>query len=202
MITAGIGIALPLWGVLFLTGVIDDATHASAYYQPSLEPTVLMALFGRAAASALRPRIWLVGITIFGTIRFCARALVQFSAISALGTRRRRAALALLVGRIAWLSFHRYLIEGGNTLRWLAGGLAVTAAVLTADLLTGRRQNQQARRIDWLGVSALLAGLAVYYRDILLHADLSMNTDLLPSYGVAFAVCLFGGIAQRTRSPI
>jgi hypothetical protein len=51
--TAGMGIVLPLCGTLLLLGVIGLATFASPYYQPSLDPDVAMALFSKAAGSAL-----------------------------------------------------------------------------------------------------------------------------------------------------
>src|SRR5581483_3661330 len=50
--TAGMGIFSPLCGTLLLVGVIGLATHACPYYQPSLEPTVAMALWSKVAGSA------------------------------------------------------------------------------------------------------------------------------------------------------
>jgi hypothetical protein len=70
------GVALPLFVVLFLVGVIGTATYASGYYQPSLEPTVAMALWSKAARSALPGRVLVAAVTAFGAVRFGGRSLL------------------------------------------------------------------------------------------------------------------------------
>ena len=56
------GIALPLCGTLLLTAIIAAATYPAGYGQPSLQPTVAMALWNKAASSALPLRMVLIGV--------------------------------------------------------------------------------------------------------------------------------------------
>jgi hypothetical protein len=87
---AGIGVVLPLCGTLLLVGVIGLATLASPYYQPSLEPNVAMALWSKAAGSALPARMMIASITTFGAARFGARALANWVATPRFGQRFSR----------------------------------------------------------------------------------------------------------------
>jgi hypothetical protein len=75
------GVALPLFVTLLLVGAIGAATHASPFYQPSLEPTVAMALWSRAAGSALPGRRMIAAITVFGVARFGLKALAEAAGI-------------------------------------------------------------------------------------------------------------------------
>ena len=55
-LTAACGAALPLLMTMLLVGLIRTATYHSSLYQPSLNPTVSMALWSRTAHSALGGR--------------------------------------------------------------------------------------------------------------------------------------------------
>jgi hypothetical protein len=84
-LTAAMGVVLPLFGTLLLVGLIGVATAASPYYQPSLEPTVAMALWSNVASSALPGRMMMAAITIFGASRFGTGALKTSVSIPNLG---------------------------------------------------------------------------------------------------------------------
>ena len=51
------GVSAPLVLTLLLVGVIGAATHASNFYQPSLQPSVAMALWSRAARSGVQGNV-------------------------------------------------------------------------------------------------------------------------------------------------
>lgn len=196
--TALMGFAVPVFGTLLVIGVIDVATYASSFYQPSLNPDVVMALFGHAARMSLPGPMMIVAITEFGAVRFGARALSESLSIRSLGKRLRWCLLACLIGVIAWL-FHGSapdLSKAGDVSGRL---LAVVGAVLTADFVTGRWQIERVRRIDWVGTVAVLAGMATpWYLGRWMAADSEwFHGSLLPSYGVGFLVCLCGGAVQK-----
>ncbi len=188
------GLALPLFGTLLLVGMIEVATFASPYYRPSGTPSVAMALWGQAARSAVPGRMLVTAITVFGAIRFGLRALNESASIK---SRIRWVAIGLLIGVIAWCSLHSYEILL-TALELSVRCLAVAGAVLTADVLIGRRP-ACIRRIDWVSAMALAAGLVTPFCGRLLIMDVEewWHPWLLPSYGVALLVCLVGRGAQK-----
>jgi len=71
------GFAVPLFAVLMMIGVTNVATVKSSFYQPSLNPNVVMALWGHAARSSLPGRMLIVAVTMFGALRFGLRSLAE-----------------------------------------------------------------------------------------------------------------------------
>jgi hypothetical protein len=198
---AVLGLALPLFGTLFAVAVIDVATASSGSYQPSTEPNVAMALWAHMAGSALPGRIMLTSITVFGALRFGALELAESVLPVAVGKRVRWAVLAAFIPAIAWLSIQNWQ-KVSVPLEWSATCLAVASAVLTADFATSKWRVEQVRRIDWVGTTALLAGLtaALYLPKWIVGSDADgWHPRLLPSYGVGFVVCLIGRTVQRLR---
>ena len=195
--TALMGIAVPLAGTLLLVGTIGIATTRSGFYVPSLEPNVAMALWSHAASSALLGRMMLAAITAFGAIRFGIRALVDSASIRPLGSRWTLVLLGFLAGAIVLVSADPY----APTFQLLTNLLAVVPAVLTADFVTRSWRVDRAQRFDWIGVTALIAGLATpfYIPNWIVGADDNpwWHPWLLPSYGVAFLVCLLGRTARQ-----
>ena len=197
---AALGLLLPLFGTLFVVGVTDVATSASAAYQPSLSPSVAMALWAHVASSALPGRLMLAAITIFGAMRFGVRVL----ATSTLGLASRGLGRWTVIGCIllvvAWLStqYRAILLV---PFEWSVTGLAVASAVLTADFATSRWRIERIRRIDWVGTTALMMGwTAVLYLPksvVGAGADQWWHPGLLPSYAVGFLVCLIGRAIQK-----
>jgi len=195
--TGLMGIAVPLAGTLFLVGMIGVATIKSGLYVPSLDPNVAMALWSHAASGALLGRMMLAAISSFGAIRFGIRALVDSASIRPLGSRSTLVLLGFLAGAIVLVSADPY----APTFELLTNVLAVAAAVLTADFVTRSWRVDRARRFDWIGTSALLAGLTtpLYMPSWIVGEgdDQWWHPWLLPSYGVAFLVCLLGRTIRR-----
>ncbi len=189
--TALMGIVLPLACALLVVGMIEVAVGHSHYYRPSLNPNVLMALFGGAADSAMQPRVMLVVMTMFGAIRFGARATVESISIPLFKGNRQWLLLGCTVFAIIWGALHQDLLNLWTAFERSATVLVVTCAVLTADYAGGRRQVEQIRRIDFVGVAALLAGLTVAFS----------GKWLLPSYGIAFITCLIGRAIEKRLQP-
>jgi hypothetical protein len=195
------GLALPIFVALFLVGVIGTATHASPYYQPSLQPTVAMALWSKAARSALPGRVLVAAVTVFGAVRFGGNSLVEATPIRPSGNARRWLLLACFSGAIAWCSLHLFAPAFFSILDWSARCLAVTGAVITIDFLTGKRRAEQARRVDWVSLIAVVCGLAtplyVSHGPVALTRFPGWYPWVLPSYVVAFLMYLGGRVVQK-----
>jgi hypothetical protein len=200
--TALMGIAVPLFGTLLFVGVIAIATFHSQCYRPSLNPNVAMALWGGDAGSAVAGPMMLAAITMFGAVRFGTRALAYAVPIRAPGSRLGWVLLVPIIGATVWASLNQDDPRISAVLEGLVGSLAVAGAVLTADVVIGKRLPQNVRKVDWVGVTALLAGLAAPFH--MPHAMFNAAADswwhpwLLPSYGAGFLVCLLGRVVQRT----
>ncbi len=201
---ATMGLALPICGGLFMVGLLEVATHASTYYQPSLEPNIAMALWGKAAWSSLPARMMLTAMTVFGAVRFGVRALSTSIALPWLGHRGQRIVLACVIAPIAWLSINPWGAALEMSLELSVATLTVFAGVLTADAVS--RYNHEPRGatwIDWVGTSAAIAGLITAASVNALAEGAGWETWfhpwLFPSYGVSFATCLCGRVLQGRR---
>jgi hypothetical protein len=201
VLSAFMGVALPLFLVVFLVGVITRVTHASSFYQPSLRPSVDMALWGHAARSALPPRFMIAVMTTFGAVRFAGRSLMDTAVICRLGNWRGGLMLVCAIGLISRCSLRSYADAFTTTLDWSARCLGVTSAVITVDLITRKPRFEQPKRIDWVGFISLLAGLAIPLCVPLGQAYSAHGTWsyplLLPSYLAGFLVCLCGRTLSR-----
>jgi hypothetical protein len=193
----GFGLVLPLFGTVLLVGIIGSATHASGYYQPSLEPTVAMALWSKAAGSALPGRMMIAAITMFGAGRFGAKALMNVVAIPNLAPRPLRVLSACFCGVIAWCSLHPFDTNLSISSKISAAFLTVAAAVLTGDFLNRRLRPDRLCRIDWVASSALAIGLATFFLVRSWVSDAWWEPGLLPSYAVAFVTCVVGRALQQ-----
>jgi hypothetical protein len=155
--------------------------------------------WGHAQRSYVPGFLMISTITVFGAVRFGVRALAESVPILAAGTRLRWFLLFVLVGVIAWLPIHQDAFQ--TPFEWAATCLAVTAALLRADFATSRWRVERVRKVDWVGVAALLAGCAtpLYVPNWIVGAtaDVGWHQWLLPSYGVGFLVCLSGRAVQK-----
>jgi hypothetical protein len=158
-----------------------------------------MALWSHAARSALPGRMMIAAITIFGALRFAARALAN--TVRTPRTRWGWAWLGCFVVAAAWSSFYPYAPTFTTAFDFSARCLGVTSAVLTGDFMMGRRRLEQVKRVDWVGSFAFLAGLAMPL--YVPHGPMELTPDpwwhpwLLPSYLAALLVCVCGRAAQR-----
>lgn len=197
--TALLGFALPLFGSVLLIGVTNVATFYSGLYQPSLEPNIPMALWSNTAASAVPGRMLIVGITVFGALRFGVRALITTASIRVPGGGTRSwAKLAGLFVAVTWLSLHEQADVLSMVLDVSATALVGTIAVLTVDYLTGGGWAGKARRVDWIGSAAVLASVASMPAwTAVTGAPLWSREWLLPSYGAGLLVCIAGRMIQK-----
>jgi hypothetical protein len=196
-LAVGLGILLPLCGTLLVLTVIRVATYPAGYGQPGLPPNVTMALWNNAAAGALPARMTLAAITLFGALRFCVSAVSESASVPALQGWLKWLPTVCVLAASVWVADQP---GGGFGLRGFetAGAcLTAVAAVLTADFLVRRQHQQQARTVDWVGLTALLAGLATPFLLSPRSDSLWWYTWMLPSYGAAFAVAISGRRLQR-----
>ena len=124
-ITALMGIALPLFGTLLFVGVIVVATFHSQFYRPSLNPNIVMALWGDVADSALPGPMMLAAITMFGAVRFGARALADSISVRAVPSRLRWVVFPPITGAMVCVSLNPYapsLSTALHSIGWMSGG--------------------------------------------------------------------------------
>ena len=195
------GMALPLTIAITISGWIAMITHASSLYLPSLAPTIFMALLSDVASSAAPARMIVAMVTVFGAMRFGARWATTAAGISDAPTPRGWVIAACLVATTTWCSFRAWDEMPASVLDWSGRCLGITGGVITAGFLAGRRALPEQRRIDWVGCGSLIAGLCtpLYVK----HGPLMYAPDpwwcpwLLPSYVVAFSVCVCGRLLEK-----
>lgn len=194
--TAALGFATPLCAVLLLLSAINFTTFHSSFYQPSLEPDIAMALWGRATSRAFPAGYMITTITTFGAMRFGIRAIptaipqprFHLPAVCAVLT-----GVALLVG---------FTPDPLSYSAIPATVLAITTAILSADALHNRPTPP--KQIDWTATIALLTALAFAYAIANTNADPNQSwwhPWLFPSYITAFTITLIGRKLQRPRMP-
>jgi hypothetical protein len=196
------GVALPLLVTILLVGLIRTATYHSTSYQPSLEPTVGMALWSHTARSAIGGRLLVAGVTIFGALRFAGRSMTDIAGISFPRSRRGWLSVLCIIGVISWLALHPYARAFRAVFDWSGRCLGVTSAIITVDLITRKQRRDAPQRADWIGLLSLLAGLATPL--YISHGPVELTPTpwwypwLLPSYIVTFLVCSIGRLMQRS----
>lgn len=202
-ITGLMGIALPLFVTLLIVGVVGASTYASSFYQPSLQPSISMALWSHAARSALPGRMMIAAVTAFGAIRFGGKALAEVARVRTPGGRREWILFGCLVGidSVIVVTFLRgNALVFTTALDWSARCLGVTSAVITVDFLSRKHRIQPTPKVDWIGLMALIAGLAtpLYVpRGLIESTPTWWYSWMLPSYLMAFLACLCGRMSQR-----
>ncbi|WP_321471985.1 hypothetical protein [uncultured Paludibaculum sp.] len=196
-----LGLALPLLAVLLLLGVMNVATAKSAYYQPSLDPNITMALWGQTARSAIPGRMLIVSVTVFGVVRFGIRALADSAALFSTGRVTRWLMVGAFIAVSTVLSMHAFDPTAFPTRTATTHVLVVASAILTADWLLKHSKPEGHGRWDWAGCTALGAGLAApWYLPAMLVGsgdDVWWYRSLLPSYGMTLLACVIGRAVER-----
>jgi len=192
------GAAVPLIGTLLLVAMIDAATGASSMYQPSLNPTVFMALWAHVRGSALPGRMMIVALTMFGAARFGVRGL----GIVAPDGRWKWIALGGCGVGVILKSLHANADLSVTMMEFPARCLAAASAVVACDFLCKRTLPQIPKRVDWVACLAVLAGIALpaYYP---LSPDLVTQVWSHPwtlrCYVVVLVLCLCGRGVEKLR---
>lgn len=193
------GFGVPLFVAVALVGVINAATLHSGYYQPSMAPNVLMALWVGASYYSLPGYKLVVAMTTFGSLRFGVRALVEVSRPLGGVPWLRMAGLALPIG---WFSIHtgREYVE--IEMEAAAACLVCVAAVVSADCVFRAPSAKNVRRFDWVGFASLFLGLAcAACWNPTTGADAWTHTWVLPSYATAITACGLGRFFARAAAP-
>ncbi|MBN9660524.1 MAG: hypothetical protein J0H49_20210 [Acidobacteria bacterium] len=201
---ASFGWAMPLFVAMLLVGVVKVSVGSSEFYQPSLQPSVTMALWAKSARSGVPPRVLIASLTVFGALRFGVRGFADLAAIASRGLRGKCLSIAaaiLLMAGLCLFPWNEHLSKLRTATSYV---LAVTAMVLTADLLVRRGKNRSERRFDWGGCVAMLAGLASpWYLPLWFVGpvdDSWWHRSILPACGVAFVACILSrGLEKLSR---
>jgi hypothetical protein len=198
------GIALPLAGVIFVVGWIAQSAAGGGGIG------IDKALFSGDAYRYIRPKLMIFAITMFGAIRFGITTLMDAVAISAKHRIAQRATAGGALCVIAALS-----AKPPDLSAWFdvsTGFLVSAAAVVTASFVLRKWRTRGIRRVDWVGVAALLAGWAIPLLVQPLPSSLYLLTGhvfepwggdaqwwhpwLFPCYAVSFCACIFGRTAE------
>jgi len=196
------GAALPLLVTMLLVGLIRTATYHSSFYQPSLNPTVSMALWSHTARSALGGRLLVAAVTVFGALRFAGRSMTDIVGVRFPGSLRGWLFVSCVIAVISWLALHPFADALQVALDWSGRCLGVASAIITADLLTRKQRDEEPQIVNWIGLTAVLAGLAtplyISHGPVMLTPMPWWYPWLLPSYIVAFFVGSIGRLMQRS----
>lgn len=200
------GIAFPLCATLLFTGALHVAVVASGYYTPSLAPSIAVALWGKAALSALPGRMALMTITIFGAVRFGVNLLLELSYAPRFPQPWKWLHIACFTPPIAWLfSYHRaWALDSARAwaldsalYNFLCIALAVVASVLTAEAILPSARARP-RLVEPLTCIASVAGIAMYFYVQNATPDAWWFPGLVPAYTVSlFAVIVLRLIRQK-----
>lgn len=156
-LAAGAGVAAPLFIAVFMAGLTAAATAKSLFYQPSLNPNVVMALWSQTARSARPGGMLIAAVTLFGALRFGMRAMAETAAPE--GGRTPWVWLGAMALAVSGLAAQ----PGSEWLDWAlescAACLVCAAAAVTCDWLVGGWRGGGRRAVDWAGLAALAVGL-------------------------------------------
>jgi len=204
-LTAALGVAAPLAMVLLVVGFTIAAVGAAGYYQPSLPVSFTMALWGKASASALPPRVMLVLIPTFGAARFGLRALAGCARYEGLSHRAKSRLFEILVVFVIWAVFRsEYYYANQDSLGIPGMAIMAAAAVLTVDAVLRTPRIESRRRVDYPALVAMGVGIAVgarwmwemYQPDHLLRGV----PWLIAAYAAAFVTMAAGRLITRQKT--
>jgi hypothetical protein len=194
------GSVLPVAGSLVVLAFIERAGHSAGASTQGIV-NIGSALFHGDSGRYYWKFLAVLAITMFGAFRFGVRALAECLAIFRGYRFLCWTLLALATCTIAIFASTLFL-DLSTIVKPLARCLVAAAAVLSADFLTGRRVRTSARKIDWMGLAALLIGLALPGLPLLFIGPDPASWDpwLLRIYIVSFSTCLLGGLVSKAAA--
>ena len=178
-----VGLALAFAFSLFAAALMAQAAHGlRANF--SNDRTMATALFQGISRRYFPPRMMVTAITMFGSARFGIRALANSVPFEGRTTR-------VILGVLA-CSLIIFTVATPDSLyaarEMLTRCLVAATAVLSADFIAGTWRLESPKNVDWIGATALFAGLAI---TLVIPADLESwwFPWLLPSYAASFVTC-------------
>ena len=185
-----VGLALAFAFSLFAAALMAQAAHGlRASF--SNDRTMATALFQGLSRRYFPPRMMVTAITMFGSARFGMRALANSVPFEGRTTR-------VILGVLA-CSIVIFTVATPDSLyaarEILTRCLVAATAIFSADFIAGTWRLESPKKIDWIGATALFAGLAI---TLLVPTDLESwwFPWLLPSYAASFVTCLVLRIAR------
>lgn len=145
---AGIGVTLPMFLALSLSTIVGVATAASSHYQPSLNPTIAMALWSHGADSAIPSRMLVAGITTFGALRFGFRSLAVYGPVNLPQKAKHLAGICSVIV-IATLALHPFATACAAVMDVCQKALAVTGPCSALTQSRNGRARPQNRGLIW-----------------------------------------------------
>jgi cytosine/uracil/thiamine/allantoin permease len=181
-----VGLALSFAVSLFVAGFIGQAAHVGHGNIGNGSP-VATALFSGTSFRYSPPRMMVTAITMLGSARFEIRAFAN--SIPFESQTLRRAVLALLACCIVLLavatpeSMH-------SALEMVTRCLIAAAAVFSADFIAGTWRAERQQKVDWIGVTALTAGVVAPLPEMPSLIESWWYPWLQLSYAISFISCL------------
>ncbi len=188
-----VGLALSFAVSLFVAGFIAQATYG-LHLNRGNGSTIGAALFHDISTRYLPPRMMVTGITLFGSARFGIRALANSVPFD--GRTVRRGVFALLACCIVILAVATPE-STHSALEMVTRCLVAATAVFTADFIAGTWRVERQKKVAWIGIIALAAGLATPLLEMPSLTEPWWYPWLLPSYSLSFITCLLLRITSR-----
>lgn len=187
-----VGLALSFAASIFAAGFIGQASHVLHGNIGNGSPTAA-ALFSGTSSRYLGPRMMVTAITMFGSALFGIRALAN--SVPFEGRTTWRVALALLACCIVTLAVATPDFMH-SALEMLTRCLVAAASVFSADFIAGTWRAERQQKVDWIGVTALTAGVVTPLLEVPSLIESWWYPWLLLSYAVSLISCL---ILRTTR---
>jgi hypothetical protein len=206
--TALMGIATPMAATLLVVAILNFATYASGFYQPSGISNTFASLTSGTTRAREKVILLIFAVTILGLLRFSVAALKEVAKVHGTPPRFSWIPFGCLMSAIIWYSVHSDWEAMVRVAERSTEILVAVAAILTVGTLM-RRKFHQPQAFDWAATLSLICGIGVpafirFWRSGTVE-DSWGHPWLLPSYGISFMVCLVaralacsGGFSRRS----
>ncbi len=200
------GLVFPLGAAILLAAFVRRAAYLTHSHLGSLAGFLSALNYGDARTGWAAKRL-ILGMTLFGVIRFSSWAIDQALPISR-GRSPIKVAAFVLLAVVVGVAAGKPHPDWGAGPGAAACAVIAGAAVLTTDSLTGRFTQPCVRAVDWTGALAWLAGAAYPFPSawsfpitgIFVGPDpmeLGRWWSLAPSYCLSVGLCLAGRLIER-----